>query len=127
MSDELFNPPNVKLEEVSVDSLAYIGDAVYNLYIKLKIFKNMKLSDLNKLMNRYLSKHGQADALETIYPHLGEDELDYVRKGINSKGAKKHGNDPIYRKSTGFEVLVGYLYLTNKERLIEILEKIVFE
>ncbi len=127
MSEKLFIVPNVKLEEVSIDGLAYIGDAVYNLFIKLKIFKNMKLNDLNKLMNKYLSKHGQAYALEVIYPFLNEDELDYVRKGINSKGAKKHGNDPFYRKSTGFEVLIGYLFLTNQDRLVEILEKIHFE
>ncbi|MGC9771555.1 Mini-ribonuclease 3 [Fervidobacterium changbaicum] len=113
----VFPVPTVNAEELSSDTLAYLGDAVYNLYVKLHILKDVKARDLHKLSNTYVSREGQSKALDRIMTLLTEKERDIVRRGMNSKSARKHGNDRLYIKSTGFEALVGYLYLTDRERL----------
>lgn len=120
---ELFPEPNVNPEEMSTDSLAYIGDAVFNLYAKLHILIDTKVTELHKRANRYVSREGQSKILKGIIPLLNEKERQIVRRGINSKGAKKHGNDLLYKESTGFEALVGYLYLVDKERLSYLLKE----
>lgn len=117
--------PKVNVNELSTDSLAYIGDAVYDLFVKLLYFKNTKVKKLHKDTQDLVNRNYQAQLLDKLLPLLNEDELDYVRRGINSKGAGKYGNDPAYRKSTGFEVLVGYLYLTNQERLYLLLKEVL--
>ncbi|WP_290854273.1 ribonuclease III domain-containing protein [Fervidobacterium sp.] len=114
---DIFPEPSVNAEELSSDALAYLGDAVYNLYIKLCVLKDIKARDLHRLSNIYVSREGQSKALEKILPILTEKEKDIVRRGMNSKSARKHGNDRLYIKSTGFEALVGYLYLTDRNRL----------
>ncbi len=118
----LFPEPNVNPDEMSIDSLAYLGDAVFNLYAKLHILADVKVTDLHRRSNKYVSRQGQSKLLKSISHLLDEKEKNVVQRGINSKGARKHGNDRLYMESTGFEALIGYLYLTNKKRLSEILK-----
>ncbi|MCX7654637.1 MAG: ribonuclease III [Fervidobacterium sp.] len=120
---EIFPEPSVNPNEMSTDSLAYIGDAVFNLYAKLHILTDTKVTELHKMANKYVSREGQSKILKTILPLLNEKEQGIVRRGINSKGAKKHGNDLRYKESTGFEALVGYLYLVDKVRLSYLLKE----
>ncbi|WP_448378808.1 Mini-ribonuclease 3 [Fervidobacterium sp.] len=120
---DVFPEPSVNAEELSSDALAYLGDAVYNLYIKLYVLKDTKARELHRLSNTYVSREGQSKALDKILPILTEKEKDIVRRGMNSKSARKHGNDRLYIKSTGFEALVGYLYLTDKRRLAFLLKE----
>lgn len=120
---EIFPEPSVNPDEMSTDSLAYIGDAVFNLYAKLHILTDTKVTELHKMANKYVSREGQSKILKTILPLLNEKEQGIVRRGINSKGAKKHGNDLRYKESTGFEALVGYLYLVDKVRLSYLLRE----
>ncbi|WP_448375787.1 Mini-ribonuclease 3 [Fervidobacterium sp.] len=108
---------------MSTDSLAYLGDAVFNLYVKLYVLKDLKVKELHKLSNKYVSREGQSKILNGIRELLTEEESAIVRRGINSKGARKHGNDRLYMESTGFEALIGYLYLTNKDRLLVLLKE----
>ncbi|MEN3042446.1 MAG: ribonuclease III domain-containing protein [Fervidobacterium sp.] len=120
---EIFPEPSVNPDEMSTDSLAYIGDAIFNLYAKLHILTDTKVTELHKMANKYVSREGQSKILKTILPLLNEKEQGIVRRGINSKGAKKHGNDLRYKESTGFEALVGYLYLVDKARLSYLLKE----
>lgn len=118
----LFPDPNVIPDEMSIDSLAYLGDAVFNLYAKLHILADVKVTDLHRRSNKYVSREGQSKLLKSVLHLLNEKEKRIVQRGINSKGARKHGNDRLYMESTGFEALIGYLYLTNKKRLSELLK-----
>jgi len=120
---DIFPVPQVNPIEMSIDSLAYLGDAVFNLYVKLHVLKDLKVRDLHKMSNKYVSREGQSKILNSIKDLLTEEESDIVRRGINSKGARKHGNDRLYMESTGFEALIGYLYLTNRKRLSFLLKE----
>jgi len=120
---DIFPVPEINPIEMSTDSLAYLGDAVFNLYVKLHVLKNLKVRDLHRISNKYVSREGQSKILNGIRELLTEEESHIVRRGINSKGARKHGNDRLYMESTGFEALIGYLYLTDKERLSVLLKE----
>lgn len=121
---EIFPEPSVNPDEMSTDSLAYIGDAVFNLYAKLLVAIDARVTELHKRANKYVSREGQSRILKNIMPLLNEKEQIIVRRGINSKGAKKHGNDLLYKESTGFETLIGYLYLSDKARLSYLLKEV---
>ncbi|MBT1247898.1 MULTISPECIES: ribonuclease III domain-containing protein [unclassified Thermosipho (in: thermotogales)] len=117
--------PNLNTNELSTDVLAYIGDAVFNLYVKLHYFKKTSVKKLHKNTQSIVNRNYQSLLLDKILPHLSEEEISYVKRGINSKGAGKYGNDPAYRKSTGFEVLIGFLYLKDEERLYKLLSEVL--
>lgn len=109
--------------------LAYIGDAVFELYIRLKVAGEIgKVQELHKRAVQYVKAEGQSDILETWEELLTEDEQLIVRRGRNAKGHVPRNTSVItYRRSTGFEALVGYLYLRNEiERLQELLSTISF-
>jgi len=120
---DLFPTPDVNPEEMSTDALAYLGDAVFNLYAKLYILVDTKVQKLHKNVTPVVSRQGQSKILGVIAPLLTEREKSIVKRGINSKGAKKHGNDRQYMESTGLEALVGYLYLVDKNRLAFLLKE----
>jgi len=117
--------PNLNVNELSTDSLAYLGDAVFNLFVKVLYFKNTSVKNLHKDSQLLVNRKFQSTLLDKVLPLLNEEEKAFVKRGINSKGAGRYGNDPAYRKSTGFEVLVGYLYLTNQERLYNLLMEVL--
>ncbi len=118
-----FEIPDVDLNQVPVSLLAYIGDAVMSLYYKTKLSVLMKPSRIENEVRKIVSKEGQAEMLDRLWNFLTDEELSVVRRGMNSRSAKRHGNDLLYRKSTGLEALIGYLYLSGKEdRIKEILE-----
>ncbi|MBO8160817.1 MAG: ribonuclease III [Thermosipho sp. (in: Bacteria)] len=117
--------PNINIREIPTDSLAYLGDAVFNLFIKLQYFKKTSAYNLHKKTQDFVNRKHQAELLDRIFPLLTDEEINFVKRGINSKGAGRYGNDPAYRKSTGFEVLIGYLYLTDHERLFELLKGVL--
>ena len=91
-------------------TLAFLGDAVYELAIRL---------------SSALAKAGaQSIAMEAIEPILNEDELSVYRRGRNAKSHTMAKNATVidYRRATGFEALIGYLYLTGqKERYLELI------
>lgn len=119
---DLFPKPGVKPDELSPDVLAFIGDAVFNLYAKLLVLSDTKVRKLHARASDVLSRKSQRHLLSTLFGRLDEHERGIVQRGLNSKGARKHGNDEDYIQSTGFEALVGYLFLSNRERLAELLE-----
>ena len=112
--------------------LAYIGDAVYEVYIRtmLVINKKTNVNMLHKMSIKYVNAKAQSDIIHRIMDKLTQDEQDVVRRGRNAKSATapKHAEITDYRYSTGYEALIGYLYLTNDiERLKYILRLSVEE
>ena len=108
---------------------AYVGDCVYELYIRTMLVNktNLKPHDLHIKAIKYVKAEAQAKILNKIYDKLTDDEKDIVRRGRNAENhhLPKHADVHEYMYATAFEALIGYLYLTKREkRLKEILEDI---
>ncbi len=108
---------------------AYVGDAVYELYVRTNLVNNTKLNPhkLHVEAIKYVKAQAQAKILEKITEILTEEEKDIVRRGRNAQNhhLPKNANLDEYSHATAFEALIGYLYLTKQdERLREILENI---
>ena len=111
---------------------AYMGDAVYEKFIREYVIRQglCKNGLLHKKSVKYVSANGQVKILQRIEDKLTEEELDIVRRGRNSNPHSHAKNADIvdYKYATGFEALIGYLYLTEQnERLEEILKMCVEE
>lgn len=129
----IFRQMNQSLSREDVDmlsplQLAYIGDAVYELFVRTVILnrdQNSKL--LHKKATGYVSASAQAELVHALEERLEEKEQEMVRKGRNAKTNTSPKNAELidYKYATGFECLMGYLYLSGKdERLTEIFEEI---
>ena len=106
---------------------AYVGDAVYELYIRTNLVNNTKLKPhkLHIESIKYVKAKAQADILKRIEADLTDEEKEIVRRARNAENhhLPKNANPADYMYSTAFEVLIGFLYLTKKdERLKEILK-----
>lgn len=109
---------------------AYIGDCVYELYIRTKLINetNLKPHKLHIESIKYVKAKAQAELLQKIYDDLTDEEKDIVRRGRNAENhhLPKNANVQEYMYSTAFEALIGYLYLTKQNgRLKEIFEKVM--
>lgn len=119
----------MKKEEVLQYSslvLAYMGDAVYEKSVREYVVKQgvCKNGALHKKSIKYVSANGQSYAVKMLEEKLTEDELDVVRRGRNANPHSSAKNADIvdYKYATGFEALIGYLYLTEQyERMEEII------
>ncbi len=105
--------------------LAFVGDAAYTLLVRTELATTSasKAGELNKRAAEIVSAHGQSGALERVLPLLTEEEEAVYRRGRNAKKATKSKNATVgeYVRSTGFEALLGYLYLTGQtERIGEL-------
>lgn len=120
-------------QEINIISLAYLGDAVYELHIREFLLKKgiAKVDDLMKTSVSYVSAKNQCRILTSLMndQFLTEEEISIVNRGRNYKRASHPKNTDIitYKLSTGFEALIGFLYLENKSRLTEILNYIMEE
>lgn len=109
--------------------LALIGDGVYELFIRNSILLDNKELNAHKMHVKaigYVKAKAQSDIMKELEENLTEDELYIFKRGRNAKSATvpKNANVRDYRMATGFEALVGYLYLTgNNERLLFVLNK----
>lgn len=106
-------------------ALAYIGDAVYEVYIRSYLLGKgeVKPQQLHKLATRFVSAKAQATAILTLLEQqeLNEEEQGVVRRGRNSKmGAVPKNTDiQTYRYGTAFEALIGFLYLSNEQERMD--------
>ena len=121
-----------KVNELSPLTRAYVGDAVYELYIRENLVNYTKLKPhkLHIESIKYVKASAQAEILKSIEAELTEREKEVVRRGRNTKNHHLPKNAEIndYMYSTAFEGLIGYLYLTKQEdRLKEILKKCIEE
>lgn len=115
---------------INIQVLALLGDAVYSLYIREKLIKE-GINDSNKLQKliiEYVSAKGEVRALNYLIEnnYLTEEEQEIIKRGRNYKNNNHPKNTDIitYKLSTGFETLLGDLYINNKDRLEEILNLI---
>ncbi|NLB88615.1 MAG: Mini-ribonuclease 3 [Syntrophomonadaceae bacterium] len=117
------------LREYSALVFAYIGDAVFELAVRTHVVLagNRKVKDLHHDTVEMVKAESQAQFIREIYNELSEEEQDIVMRGRNSKSTPpKHADPRDYQLSTGFEALLGYLYLKGDEkRLEELVEKVL--
>ena len=110
--------------------LAYVGDAVYEVYVRTKIINDgfAKTNVLHHKATEYVKARAQAEILDNIYESLTDEEKDVVRRGKNatSHTIPKNADVLDYKKATAFEALIGYLFLSDKkDRLDDIISKIM--
>ena len=123
----LFNADNIHPREYSPLALAYIGDTVYDLFIRTKVIAkgNRHLTEMHKESVSFVKAHSQSVSAYALENELTEDELRVLKWGRNAKSntTPKNADVTEYRMATGFETLVGYLYLLGEdERLSYLLE-----
>lgn len=134
---EQFDIKEVDIRTYSPLTLAYIGDGIFDLVIRSVVVGrgNTSANELHRKTSRIVKAHTQAEMIEKLVPQLTEEENDIYRRGRNAKSPTMAKNATMsdYRKATGFEALMGYLYLADrfdrilylvKEGLKEINEKI---
>lgn len=110
--------------------LAFLGDAVYDVYIREYLIKfGYKVKKLQEESIKYVSAKGQSMFLDKMIKcsFLTEEEIDIVRRGRNHKSHSNKSVDIVsYKKATGLECLIGYLKVCKKDdRIKEIMEFIV--
>ncbi len=118
-----------RINELSPLTWAYIGDAVYELYIRENLVNKTKLKPhkLHIESVKYVKASAQAEILKSLEDGLTETEKEIVKRARNTKNHHLPKNAEVndYMYSTAFEGLIGYLYLTKQEkRLTEIFDKI---
>ncbi|HEY8363650.1 MAG TPA: ribonuclease III domain-containing protein [Tissierellaceae bacterium] len=109
--------------------LAYIGDAVYELLVRTFVLsKKIPVKELHKLSTDYVKAKAQSDIVHKLEEYLTEEEKAIVIRGRNAKSNSIAKNATVidYKYATGFEALIGYLYLTeNMDRIGEIFRLII--
>lgn len=121
-------------ETKNVLALAYLGDAIYECYIREYLIQKgtMKVKELQEQAVSYVSAKNQCKFLKTMMENqfLKEEELDIVLRARNHKSHKSPKNTDVatYKYATGLEALIGYLYLERKQpRIDEIMKWITGE
>lgn len=121
-----FGESKLKPEQYSALGLAYIGDAVYDLIIRTLVLRkgNYSVKAFHKMTSSIVKAEAQARLVEAIEPDLTEEENRIFHHGRNAKSGTSAKNASIidYRIATGFEALIGYLYL--KEQMPRVIELI---
>lgn len=113
-------------------ALAYLGDSIYEVYVREYLLKQniVKVNELQKNAVKYVSAKGQCKYLMSMIDNnfLTEDELTIVTRARNHKSHTSPKNTDIvtYKYSTGFEALIGYLYLSNKKARIDDIMNYIF-
>ena len=122
-----FQLPDVDVRTYSPLTLAFIGDGIYDLLIRSIIVGagNTKASQLHQHTSHLVKAHSQSAMLEYMFSHMTEEENAVYRRGRNAKSPTMAKNATMsdYRRATGFEALMGYLYLTDQfERLVDLVQ-----
>uniref|UniRef100_UPI000D1F62DE ribonuclease III domain-containing protein n=2 Tax=Cyanothece sp. BG0011 TaxID=2082950 RepID=UPI000D1F62DE len=115
------------ISQLSPAFLAYIGDAVYELYVRTRyLFPPRKVRDYHNQVVAQVRAETQAKALQRLTPYLTTVEQDIVRRGRNAaSGCPRRLQPEIYQQATSLETLIGYLYLQDTHRLHELLETLI--
>ncbi len=118
-----------QLPQISPAALAYLGDAIYELYVRMFYLLPLQRTDTyHHLVVAQVRAETQALHLRSLLPHLTKTELEIVRRGRNAATRRSKRVDPdIYQQATSLETLIGYLYLTDSQRLTELLQKLHLE
>ena len=106
--------------------LAWLGDAVWEMHQRLRFCKKPgRAKDLHLAVVSEVKACAQAEALIVLEPHLSEIEKDYVRRGRNRSGrGPRRGDAATYSMATGFETMIGWLFLNDPYRLAQLLDQL---
>jgi ribonuclease-3 family protein len=114
------------------ESLAYLGDAIYELKIRQYLLGTgyQDVNKLHKVAVKFTSGEAQAKIVDYLIKNnlLTDEEISYFKRGRNSGHSKNRRSISVisYKKATGFEAMIGFLYLSKRdERLEEILQLII--
>ncbi|MDY3796465.1 MAG: ribonuclease III domain-containing protein [Agathobacter sp.] len=128
---EQFGIADVDIRTYSPLTLAYIGDGIFDIVIRSVVVAkgNSRANDLHKRTSKIVKAHTQALMIEALEGELTEEEADIYRRGRNAKSGTmaKNASMSDYRKATGFEALMGYLYLKDDFERIVFLTKRAME
>ena len=124
---EQFNLTDPDIRTYSPLALAYIGDGIYELYIRTILIKqgNCQAHKLHKRASRLVKAQAQSDMIEFLEPVFTEDEEAVYKRGRNAKSytTAKNATTVEYRRATGFEAVMGYLYLTEQYcRMVDLIK-----
>lgn len=115
---EIFQCKEQDVRAYSPLTLAYIGDAIYELVVRSVVVEraNRSANDLHKRSVKYVKAEAQAKMIMALQEILTEEEMAVYKRGRNAKSytVAKNASMSDYRKATGFEALMGFLYLTNQ-------------
>ena len=122
---ELFELEDTDIRTYSPLTLAYIGDAIYELVIRTILVEkgNAQVNKLHQRASKLVKASAQSEIIEKLKPYLTEEEMGIFKRGRNAKSftMAKHATMADYRTATGFEALVGWLFLEERfERLTQL-------
>lgn len=118
-----------QLQQISPAALAYLGDAVYELYVRSQyLMPPRRLQTYHNQVVAQVRAERQAQQLRVLEPHLTPNELEILRRGRNAAMRRPKRVAPeIYQQATSLEALVGYLYLSDPQRLNQLLGYLDFD
>lgn len=121
----------IDLQTVSMQTLAFIGDAVYNVYIRcyLASQSNEKTGKLHNNSIRFVSAKAQSKIIDMLIDKLTDKEISVYKRGRNTNinSVSKNADIVEYKKATGFEALIGYLYVNNNKERLDAIIKLCIE
>lgn len=119
----------VQITDYSPLTLAYIGDGIYEVIIRTLIIDeaNRQVNKIHKAASHLVKAETQAKMIHLIMDDLTEEEQRIYKRGRNAKAVTRAKNASMsdYRTATGFEALMGWLYLTGQSRMMELIKKCV--
>jgi len=121
-----FQLSDQQVNQLSPSALAYLGDAVYELYIRsIYLLPPKRQHRYHQEVVTQVRAETQAAHLRSLQPDLTEMEQDVIRRGRNAASNRpKRVSAAIYQQATSLEALIGYLYLTDRDRLTDLLSKL---
>lgn len=124
---EVFEMKEVDIREYSPLTLAYIGDSIFDVIIKSLVVNegNKQVKKLHSDTSFYVQASAQSQMMRRIQDHLTEEEHAIYKRGRNAKSVSPAKNQSItdYRRATGFEALMGYLYLKKEwKRMLDLVK-----
>lgn len=123
----LFDMKEVDISTYSPLTLAYIGDSIYDLIIKTLVINegNKQVKKLHSETSSMVQASAQSEMMRTLQPLLTEEEHAVYKRGRNAKSVSPAKNQSVtdYRRATGFEALMGWLYLKKEyARMLELIK-----
>ena len=127
----MLETPSEKPSMYSPLTLAYMGDSVYEVYVRAHLLAggNLPTNRLHRESIKYVSAEAQSAFMEIIEPLLTEEEEAIYKRGRNAKSytVPKHAQVIDYKRATGLETLIGYLYLSGRSERIDELMQVLFK
>lgn len=117
-----------QVQRLSPAALAYLGDAVYELHVRrCYLFPPLRLETYHQQVVAQVRAESQANHLRSLEPYLTSDEHAILKRGRNAASNRHKRVDPeIYQQATSLETLIGYLYLTDLPRLLNLFSLLEF-